>query len=72
MSEPFDDPAAVAQASFLLTRSLLKYLHMSDKFEDGELSSLLAGTIEAAEAGGQGPAAEVLRGLRVDLDAYEV
>lgn len=72
MSDPFDDPLAVAQANFLLTRNLLKYLYISGKFGDGELSSLLAGTIESAEVGGQAAAAEVLRGLRVDLDAYEV
>lgn len=72
MSDPFDDPKAVAQATFLLTRNLLKYLYISGKFDDGELSGLLNGTIQAAEAGGRLDAAEVLRGLRVDLDAYEV
>lgn len=72
MSEPFDDPLAVAQANFLLTRNLLKYLYISGKFEVGDLSSLIGGTIEAAEAGGQDAAAELLRGLRFDLDAYDV
>ena len=71
MPDPFNDPLAVAQANFLLTRNLLKYLYISGKFEDGELSSLLGGTIESAEAGGHKAAAEVLRGLRVDLNAYE-
>ena len=71
MSDPFDDPLAVAQANFLLTRNLLRYLYISGKFEDGELAGLLAGTIESAEASGRPNAAEVLRGLRVNLDAYE-
>ena len=72
MADPFDDPLAVAQANFLLTRNLLQYLYISDKFDDGELSSLIEGTIQSAEAGGQAAAAVVLRGLRNDLKAYEI
>ena len=72
MADPFDDPLAVAQANFLLTRNLLQFLYISDKFDDGELSSLVEGTIQSAEAGGQAAAAEVLRGLRYYLKAYEI
>lgn len=72
MVDPFDDPVAVGQANFLLVRNLLKYLYVSGKFSDGELSSLLAGTIDAAENGGRAAAAEVLRGLRHDLQAYDL
>jgi hypothetical protein len=72
MADSFDDPLAVAQANFLLTRNLLKFLYISGKFKDGELSSLIGGTIDSAEASGKQPAAEVLRGLRHDLDAYDL
>lgn len=70
MSDPFNDPLAVAQANFLLTRNLLKFLYLSDKIDDAELAALLSGTIDAAEAGGQMDAAELLRGLRYHLGAY--
>jgi hypothetical protein len=50
----------------------LKHLYISGKFDDGEISGLLNGTIQAAETGGRFDAAKVLRGLRGDLDAYEV
>ena len=70
MADPFDDPLAVAQANFLLTRNLLKYLYISDRIGDRDLASLLGGTIQAAESGGQLAAAEVLRGLRYNLQAY--
>ena len=72
MADPFDDPLAVAQANFLLTRNLLKYLYISGKLDEGELSSLLDGTITSAESGNHLDAAEVLRGLRYDLKAYEI
>ncbi len=70
--DPFEDPQAVAHAMFFMMRNLLKYLYISGKFEDGELSTLIAGTIEAAEASERYAAAEVLRGLRYDLDAYKI
>lgn len=72
MADPFDDPLAVAQANFLMLRNLLKFMYISGKFADGELSSLMDGTIKAAETGGRDGAAEVLRGLRHDLQAYEL
>ncbi|MBC6981302.1 hypothetical protein [Caulobacter sp. 17J80-11] len=72
MTNEFDDATAVAQANFLLTRNLLKYLYVSGKFEDGELSALLDGSIKAAEGSSKPAAAEVLRGLRVDLNAYDL
>ena len=67
MSDALDDPVAVAQANFLLTRNLLKFLYISDKIDDGDLWALLDGTIQAAEAGGKLAAAELLRSLRWDL-----
>lgn len=72
MADPFHDPLAVAQANFLLTRNLLKFMFISGKIDEGELASLLEGTISAAETGGQEGAAEVMRGLRHDLQAYEL
>lgn len=70
MADEFNDPLAVAQANFLLTRNLLKFLYISDRIGDRELAGLLEGTIQSAEAGGQLNAAELLRGLRYDLQAY--
>ena len=72
MADPFDDPLAVAQANFLLTRNLLKHLYITDKIADGELSALMDGTIKAAEKSDKQDAAEILRGLRYDLKAYEI
>jgi len=69
---PLDDALAVAQANFHLTRNLLKWLYITGQFKDGELSRLLDGTIESAEASGHEPAGEVLRGLRVYLNAYDL
>jgi len=72
MADPFEDPLAVAQANFLLTRNLLKHLYITDKLTDGELSALMEGTIKAAENSGKQGAAEILRGLRNDLKAHEI
>lgn len=70
MSDPFGDPLAVAQANFFLLRNLLKWMVIEGPMEPDRLAALLGGTIEAAEASGKLDAAEVLRGLRYDLNAY--
>lgn len=71
MTEPFDDPLAVAQANFFMLRNLLKWLVMEGPMEPDRLAALLCGTIKAAETSGKVDAAEILRGLRHDLNAYD-
>lgn len=70
MEDPFKDPAAVAYANFFLLRGMIKALVITGPMEFQTLCDMLEGTIEAAEASGHRDAAEVLRGLRLDLDAY--
>jgi hypothetical protein len=68
--EPFKDPNAVAYANFFLLRGLMKALVITGPLEFRELCNMLEGTIESAEKSGHRDAAEVIRGLRFDLDAY--
>jgi hypothetical protein len=49
LSLDFQNPLALAQANHILLRNLLKYLYISGKFQDGELTDLLRGSVEAAK-----------------------